>query len=193
MKAAVAKATSPKGSNAKTYVIVLKFICLIVTYDKRESQVVSANIGGLGDRWVRKMSPRERKDCITNSGEESKKVEQMMEAAIKRRNIQGGKGTFSIAIDATEIAQFLEVSHAHADIIGGEYPYNLIPIDGMNKIKVQELLDGKLEDYGKVSIANEVKVGVMSFQDTHSDVPTMEVVAGRPPSKNESKYFIEYM
>ena len=142
LKAAVAKATSPKGSNAKTYVIVLKFICLIVTYDKRESQVVSANIGGLGDRWVRKMSPRERKDCITNSGEESKKVEQMMEAAIKRRNIQGGKGTFSIAIDATEIAQFLEVSHAHADIIGGEYPYNLIPIDGMNKIKVQDLLYG---------------------------------------------------
>ena len=48
----------------------------------------------------------------------------------------------------------------------------------MGKIKVQELLDGKLEEYGKVSIAREVKVAVMSFQDTPGGVTTMEVVAG---------------
>ena len=50
----------------------------------------------------------------------------------------------------------------------------------MDKIKVQELLDGKLEEYEKVSLDRKVKVTVMSFQDTPSGVPTMEVVAGRP-------------
>ena len=105
MEAAVAKATSPKGSNAKTDIIVLDFIRLIVTYDKKISQVVSANIGGPGDRWVRKMNVRKQKDCIIDSGEENKKVAQRIKAAIKQRKMQGGKGTFSLAIDATKVAQ----------------------------------------------------------------------------------------
>ena len=67
----------------------------------------------------------------------------------------------------------MEVSHAHEAIIGGEYPQKLIPIDGMDKIKVQDILDGKLEKYGKVSIYSEVKVTVMSFQDTPSGVTAM--------------------
>ena len=99
---------------------------------------------------------------------------QRIEAAIEWRKIQGGKETCSIAIDATKVAQFLEVSHAHGDIIGGEYPHHLVPFDGMDKIKVQELLDGKLEEYRKVSIVSEVKVTVISFQDTPSGVLTVE-------------------
>ena len=77
---------------------------------------------------------------------------QKMEAAIEWRNMQGVKVTFSLDIDATKVAQVLEVSHTHGDIIGGEYPQRLIQIDGMDKIKFQELLYGKLEEYGKVSI-----------------------------------------
>ena len=68
-----------------------------------------------------------------------------MKDVIKRRKMQGGKGIFSLAIYATEVAQVLEVSHAHVAIIGREYPEHLIPIDGMDNIKVQEILDGKLE------------------------------------------------
>ena len=79
----------------------------------------------------------------------------------------------------------MEVSHAHGGIIGGEYPQHLITIDGMNKIKVQEILDGNLEEYEKVTIDRKMKVKVMSFQDTTSGVTTMEVVAGQPKSKNE--------
>ena len=63
----------------------------------------------------------------------------------------------------------------------------------MDKIKVKEILDGKLEEYGKVFITNKMKVTVMSFQDTFSGVPTMEVVAGRPQSNNKLNHFINYM
>ena len=68
MKAAVAKETSTKGSNTKTGVIVLNFIFLIEIYDKKAAHVVSKNIGGPGERWVRKTNARERKDCIIDSG-----------------------------------------------------------------------------------------------------------------------------
>ena len=56
LQAAVAKATSPKGSNAKTDVRVLKLIRLIGTCDKKAAQVVSTNIGGPRPRWFRKMN-----------------------------------------------------------------------------------------------------------------------------------------
>ena len=117
LKAAVAKATSPKGSNAKTDVQVFNFIRLIATYDKKASQVVSANLGGPGDRWVRKINAKERKDCIIESGENNEKVGQRMEAAIKRRKKEGATVAFHLAIDATKIAKVLEVSHAHGSIM----------------------------------------------------------------------------
>ena len=87
MKAAVAKETLPKVSNAKTDLIVLNFICLIGTYDKKSAQVVSTNIGGPGDRWFRKINTRERKDCIINSGEENNKMAQRIKAAIEQRKM----------------------------------------------------------------------------------------------------------
>ena len=59
LKSAVAKATPPKGSNIKTDIIGLKLILLIETYDKKSAKVVSANIGGPGDWWVRNMNARE--------------------------------------------------------------------------------------------------------------------------------------
>ena len=77
--------------------------------------------------------------------------------------MQGDKGTFSLAIDATKVDQVLEVLHAHGAIIGGKHSHNLITIDGIDKIKVQDLLDGKLEEYGKVYIYREVTITVMSF------------------------------
>ena len=89
-----------------------------------------------------------------------------METTIEWRKMQVVKGKFSLAIDATRVAQVLDVLHMH----GAQH---LIPIDGMDKIKVQDILDGKLEEYGKISISREVKVVVMSFQYTPSDVLTM--------------------
>ena len=65
------------------------------------------------------MNTREQKYCIIDSGEENKKVAQSMETFIERINMQGGKGIFSLAIDATKVAKVLEVSHAHGAIIDG--------------------------------------------------------------------------
>ena len=85
------------------------------------------------------------------------------------------------------------MSHAHGCIIGGEHPKHFIPIEDMTKEKVEEILDGKSDIHGNISIASEVKVTVMSFQDTPRGIPVMEVVAGRPQSNNESNDFIKEM
>ena len=149
LKAAVERSTSPKGSNAKTDIIVLNFILLIGTYDKKSDQVLYVNIGGPGDRWVRKMNAREQKDCNIDSGKENKKATQRMEDAIERRKIQGGRGTFYLAIDSTLLMQLMLLKYWRCCMrielsLAGNTPQHLIPIDGMYKIKDQELLDGKL-------------------------------------------------
>ena len=68
------------------------------------------------------MDDIDQKYCIIDSGEENKKLVQRMDVVIEWRNIQGDKGTFSLAIDATKVAQVLEVSHAHGAIIGEYTP-----------------------------------------------------------------------
>ena len=97
------KATSKQGSNEKTDVQVLNFMCLIGTYDKKAFEVVSTNLGGPGARWVRKMNARDQKDCIIDGGKKNEKVQQRMAEVILRRKKQGGQGTFSQAIDATKV------------------------------------------------------------------------------------------
>ena len=94
LKAAVAKVTSPKRSNAKTDLQVLHFILLIRTYDNKVSHVVSVNLGGHLDSWARKINNKEQKNCTIKSSEENKKIERRMETAIEQRKKQGAKVTF---------------------------------------------------------------------------------------------------
>ena len=56
------------GNNERTDVQVLNFIRLIGIYDKKAAEVVSANLGGPGARWVRKINAKDRKDCIIYGG-----------------------------------------------------------------------------------------------------------------------------
>ena len=71
-KAAVAKEIY--GSNAKTDLQVLNFVRLMTTYDPRAAQLVSANLGGPGERWVRKVNSRERKEYIIDSSDDEANV-----------------------------------------------------------------------------------------------------------------------
>ena len=112
-KAAVVKATSAKGGNAKTDVRILNFIRLIGTYDKRAAQVVSANLGCPGNRWVRKVNARKREDCMIASGNNGEHITERMTQTIERRKKDGLPPAFSLAIDATKNTKVLEVSHAH--------------------------------------------------------------------------------
>ena len=46
----------------------------MTTYDPRAAQLVSANLGGPGERWVRKVNSRERKEYIIDSGDDEANV-----------------------------------------------------------------------------------------------------------------------
>ena len=52
---------------------------------------------------------------------------------------------------------------------------------------------GNSAEYGKVNLATEIKVTVMTFQNTPDGVCPMYVVAERPQPNNESNEFIKDM
>ena len=114
-----------------------------------------------------------------------------MEAAIQlRQTSNGAPVAFALAIDATKVPQVIETSLDYKSIVGGEYLNHLIGVEGKEKEGVQAILEGKDPKLGKITVASEVKVTVMSFQHSPPGVPPTEVVAACPQSNNESNDFI---
>ena len=76
-KAAVAK--EKWGKNDKTEERVTNFFRFINTYDPKAAEVVSANLGGPGKRWMRILNAREREHTILASGKCNDKVVAIMD------------------------------------------------------------------------------------------------------------------
>ena len=83
LKGVVAKGLH--GKNAKTEEAVVNFVRYIHTFDPKAAEVLSANVCGIGKRWLLRLNARERKDCIIDEGKEGEKVVCHMTNAIKQR------------------------------------------------------------------------------------------------------------
>ena len=126
LRGAVAKANF--GSNAKTEERVVNFFWYVQNYDHKAAEVMSANLGGPGKRWLRKLDACERDDCILTYGKDGEKVVERMAEAIKRRSIAGKFPSFGLAVDTTKVSLVIEVSSGHKAIIGSEYSDQMIDI-----------------------------------------------------------------
>ena len=154
--------------------------------------MLSATLGGPSDRYLRSLDSRERDSCILDSGTDGSDLAKRIDAAIERRLNNGGAPlAFGIAIDATKVAQNLEVSSGFGAILGGEHPLQFIRIQDKTKEDVTNILDGKDVSIGEIPLASEVKVALLTFQGSPSGVPISELVAARPQSNNESNDFIK--
>ena len=79
-RAAIAK--NKYDHNAATEGKVMNFYRFINTYNPKLSQVVSGNLHGPSDRWIRKLNPLDKNECIIDSGNDLDKIVSRMEAAI---------------------------------------------------------------------------------------------------------------
>ena len=192
LKGAVAKTIH--GDNVAVEEKLVNFYRFLRTYDKQASQVLSANLNGPSERWLRRLDAKDRQDCFLDEGENGVLVRGRMDEAIARRNDNDKRSVaFSLAIDATKVPPLLEASTGFSAITGGEHPDHLIDISNKTKAEVDDILNGKDKTLGKIKCATEVKMTVMSFQGTPPGVSPFEVVAVRPQSNNESNDFIKEM
>ena len=135
--------------------------------------MLSENLGGPSERYLKILNSRERDDCILDSGKDTTDLAKRIDAANERRSKNNGGGTvsFGISIDATKVSKSLEVSSGLQAIIGGEYLKHFIGIKGKSKDQVKNILDGKDDDMCKISLASEIKVALLTFQSSPSGVP----------------------
>ena len=112
---------------------------------------------------MKELNARECKKCILACRKNNEKVVRRMVATIERRKSMGASGSFSLAINATKLSPLLEISLAHAAIVGAEHPNKLIDAKGLTKDQVKEILSSKSKKYSKLEPASEVKVSNMSY------------------------------
>ena len=110
-RSAVAKGVH--GRNAQIEEKCTNFVRVLGTYDKMAAEVLSANIGGPGERWIRRMNAKEREASILKCGENNELVDKRMEKAMA---LCPGS-TFTLAIDATKSVEALEVSQGYKAIV----------------------------------------------------------------------------
>jgi hypothetical protein len=111
VKAAIAKSKS--GNKSKMGEKVLNFYRFLNTYDKKATQVLSANLGGPSDRYLKILNASERDSCILCNGKDTTTTDlgKRIDAAIIRRsNNEGDRVTFAILA----LTLFFVRLHLHA-------------------------------------------------------------------------------
>ena len=106
--------------NAATEEKVVNFYRFMHTYNPKLYQVVSGNLNGPSDQWIRKLNAADTYDCIIETGDYLEKIVGRMEAAINiRKDVFGKQVPFSLAIDTTKVPQVLEMSQRYKAVLGG--------------------------------------------------------------------------
>ena len=137
--------------------------------------MVSANIRGPGQCWVRRINNSEVKYLIFDVKYDVL-VEGMKKADAASAVGTGVPVTFSLDIDATKLEKIIEVSDLNKVIIGGTFPNHVLDISDLPKYDVNNVIAGTSESVN-INKATEVKVSVMSFQLTSLGVPPIVIVA----------------
>ena len=115
-------------------------------------------------------------------------IENHVRAIRERLQLSHKQIAFSVGIDATVLVKTFQYSSQLHAIIGGVYPNNCINVAGKSSNELnaimKDCLDGK---FG--TVADEVKVAVVSFQDTPVGMCPYLVLAGNAQTVNERNDF----
>ena len=167
------------------------FIALAASGNKQAYEFVSGNLGMC-------MAHRHSKRCIAKRRAYSfinlsdNEVIALIDKRITAIRDQFGDKektvSFSVGIDATVLVKAFQYSAQLGKIVGGVYPNQCIDVRGKSSEEIHAILkdciDGK---YGLM--ADEVKVAVVSFQDTPPGMCLYLVLAGNAQTSNKNNDF----
>ncbi len=175
-------------NNHKIEERVRNFYRYLATISPTASQAVAANLGrSPSKRWMQVLNARERTTCVYDINKDE--MERRMLNAVKRRMVDGKRISYSVSLDATKSPKVLEVSSAHRAIMGGCYPNHKLSTVDLTADAINAILEQKKGCKVEVSKASEIKVAMMTFQQTPRGVSPVEIVAARPQSTNEASSF----
>lgn len=174
---------------------VKNFYRYLNAMNPRACEAVAANLGSApSQRWMRVLNARERTSCVFECNPED--IEARISFVVSRRLQQlqeSGYGdnllSFSVAIDATKAVEAIELSLAFKAICGGAYPNHFITTGALTSEGVKLILDRDKKVSVLVTKANEIKVALVSFQQTPHGMSPVEIIVARPQTTNEVSSF----
>ena len=211
--------------------VVMHFFSLIRSINNSAFRALSANTYGPNERSVQRFNAKNNKNDFESDNRSSiinsnkittiNIIVKHIENLIRKDKTSRGKFPsdpiiFSLAIDATKLAEGLQVDSTQLSVVGGaannessNHSIHIKDLDGRNlpsslsacqsRTILKEFINNdskkrKLSSNTKdvVKLANEVKVALLSFQDLNEDVSPYFPICGRPQTTNAPSDMTEF-
>jgi len=193
--AASAKATG--NHNIGYNAIILNFFLSLDATTRKGCDLVAANLLGPCKRTLQRIAAKNKEPSFLNEGKEflcdslktyvrtevSPHQAEDNQFAIRKKH----KNVICVCIDATAVAPKFQIDTRHAAIVGGVYPETFQSINDRSKDEINAML---LETVGTKK-ADEVKVAVVTQQQSIPGFPRHLILAGRAQTKNARSNFNE--
>lgn len=175
---------------------VINFMLAIsASGDRKAFQFVSANLSSMSVRHAARLTSKLRSDPFINI-DQDELVNRIKQHIARIRSLRAAAGVsdsriaFTVGFDGTVLAKSFQVLHTKDGnvVVGGAYPNHFVPLpedDTGGKI-LCDYVAGKMGEP-----AAEIKVGVLSIQNTPARCCPYVTLVGRPQSINEQSTFGE--
>jgi hypothetical protein len=171
---------------------VINFMLALSVHNKKAFDFVSANLHSVGNRWIERITATRRTPPFIGLSE-SQVVEKIISRCDQIRHMAGNQScriSFSVGIDATVLVRSFGIHQASHAIVGGVTPNIMLDIGGLSSDQVNAMLKDCID--GRMGVmAAEVKVAVVSFQNTPPGISPYFVLCGLPQTINDSNDYTE--
>ena len=176
-------------NNSRIPTCLMDFFCLIHSFDNKAASIISANLAGPSIRSIFRKAKADalsmtKRNFINRDGDLLKGIIKQRLKELSKTTPSNKAQAFSLAIDATKVAQVLQFDPRYNAVIGGTGENSFITeVVGDASDSALSRLKKVLKDES-ITKASEIKVAVVSFQNTGSQSPYL-ILAGRAQTTNE--------
>ena len=164
---------------------------LVAAGHKQAFEYISGNLNLVSLQQIRSVMSQRRSEYIfinTTSDQALSMLGKQFEKVRTKSNDSNMRISFSVGIDATALVKCYQLMSHHEAIVGGAYPNHFISVKDRNEEEIATILKKWCSGvYGE--IASEIKVAVISFQNTPPGISPYFIFMGRPQTINEQNDF----
>ena len=169
---------------------VLNFYLGLAATNTKSFEMISANLLGPSIRQVQRVAAKRRSSPFITFDRDAiiTLVTSHLSKIRTRAKDMSMRVAFSCGVDATALVKAYQISSSHCAIVGGAHPNHFISLHGKTKTEAFKLLK-ECQDGKHGALADEIKVAVLCFQNTPTNMSPYFVLVGRPQTTNESNNF----
>jgi len=187
-QAYVAKANGYQ--NSAIHVKVMNMCLALHAQSPKTYKLMSANLPLVSERQIRRVRSKHREPPIIYRTEGElidviTKHVNMIRAGFNDMSMRVG---ISVGVDATVLVRGVQVLHGYGVVVGLASPNHWLDINSNNAEEINKFIK-ECRDGKRGELAGEIKMAVLSFQQTPVGISPYLILCGVPQTINESNSF----